>query len=353
MVDVPPPVPSFPGPPSPRPTRPSWPQVTSWLLAAGALWLVLWSGLLGALLAGLAVYTCTHALARRLPRRDSLLARQVALAVVVGLLVAGLSLGGMWAADFLGGHGSGPGLAALLLRMADILGELKLILPAAATDAWPSSVDHFNGWGVDFLKRHAADVQSMGQDLAKALTRILIGMVLGGMVAISQLAEPTERPPLADALAQRLQRFARSFAQVVSAQVKISLLNTGFTALFLAVALPLAGTPLPFTKTMILLTFVVGLIPVLGNLISNTVITVIALSVSVWVAAAALVFLIVIHKVEYFLNARIIGGQVQARAWELLGAMLMMEACFGIAGVIAAPVYYAYLKGELRDQGLV
>jgi hypothetical protein len=30
-----------------------------------------------------------------------------------------------------------------------------------------------------------------------------------------------------------------------------------------------------------------------------------------------------------------------------------MEACFGIPGLIAAPIYYAYLKDELAEKGLV
>ena len=33
--------------------------------------------------------------------------------------------------------------------------------------------------------------------------------------------------------------------------------------------------------------------------------------------------------------------------------MLVMEAAFGLAGLVAAPIYYAYLKKELSDQGLV
>jgi predicted PurR-regulated permease PerM len=33
--------------------------------------------------------------------------------------------------------------------------------------------------------------------------------------------------------------------------------------------------------------------------------------------------------------------------------MLVMEAIFGVPGVIAAPVFYAYLKRELSDKGLV
>ncbi|MCK9537497.1 MAG: hypothetical protein M0Q70_00005, partial [Dokdonella sp.] len=65
------------------------------------------------------------------------------------------------------------------------------------------------------------------------------------------------------------------------------------------------------------------------------------------------VFLILIHKLEYFLNARIVGGQIRARAWELLVAMLFMEAAFGMAGVVAAPIYYAWLKRELNMAGLV
>jgi hypothetical protein len=30
-----------------------------------------------------------------------------------------------------------------------------------------------------------------------------------------------------------------------------------------------------------------------------------------------------------------------------------MEAAFGIAGVAAAPIYYAYLKDELAARGLI
>jgi len=33
--------------------------------------------------------------------------------------------------------------------------------------------------------------------------------------------------------------------------------------------------------------------------------------------------------------------------------MLLMEAAFGIAGLIAAPIYYAYLKDELAAAGWI
>ena len=99
--------------------------------------------------------------------------------------------------------------------------------------------------------------------------------------------------------------------------------------------------------------FAAGLLPIIGNLVSNFVIVVISLSYSAPVAAASLVFLIAVHKLECFINARIVGSRINAAAWELLIAMLVMEAAFGLAGVIAAPVYYAYVKAELVERRLI
>jgi predicted PurR-regulated permease PerM len=115
----------------------------------------------------------------------------------------------------------------------------------------------------------------------------------------------------------------------------------------------LADVHLPLAKTVLVITFLVGLLPVVGNLLSNAIIVILSLSVSLPVAIASLIFLVVIHKLEYFLNAHMIGTQVHAHAWELLLAMLVMEAAFGIPGLIAAPIYYAYIKDELVSRRLV
>ena len=59
------------------------------------------------------------------------------------------------------------------------------------------------------------------------------------------------------------------------------------------------------------------------------------------------------HKLEYFVNARIIGQRINAAAWEMLLAMLVLDHLFGLAGLVIAPVLYAYLKAELKQAGLV
>jgi hypothetical protein len=40
-------------------------------------------------------------------------------------------------------------------------------------------------------------------------------------------------------------------------------------------------------------------------------------------------------------------------ALELLLAMILLEAAFGTAGLIAASLYYAYIKNEFSDAGLI
>jgi predicted PurR-regulated permease PerM len=216
-----------------------------------------------------------------------------------------------------------------------------------------SSGDDIRTAVVHWLRTHAGEVQVVGRETAMAFAHILVGMVIGAIVSLHEVTAPEDRRPLARALTERAWRLAESFRRIVFAQVRISAINTVFTAVYLAVALPLFGVQLPLTKSLIALTFIVGLLPVVGNLVSNAVIVVVSMAHSPSVALSSLGYLIVIHKLEYFLNARIVGARIRAHAWELLLAMLTMEAAFGLAGVVAAPIYYAYLKEELLQRGLV
>jgi predicted PurR-regulated permease PerM len=206
---------------------------------------------------------------------------------------------------------------------------------------------------VGWLRTHAANVESMGRTFGRVLVQLAIGMVIGALVSLHGVRPDSASGPLAVALAERVRRLADAFRRVVFAQVRIAAINALLTGVYLVVALPLAGIELPYAKTLVIVTFVCGLIPIVGNLISNTVIVLVSLSRSAALALASLAFLIAVHKLEYFLNAKIVGTQIRSRPWELLIAMLALEAAFGAAGVVAAPIYYAYLKDELADRGLI
>lgn len=322
------------------------------VLMGTALLLIVWLHLLPALLAGLLVHALVHMLdppLRRITpgtRADWLVVLLISIVVVTLLSLATFGL-----MSFITKNSSDPNY--FFDRMLALIDGAREQLPAIVVNYLPDNIDDMRSGLIEWLRSHAATLQLAGAQAVRVFLQILIGMVLGAMVALSGATPARHHGPLATALKTRCERLSQAFRDIVFAQVKISLLNTFFTGIFLLLVLPLFGIHLPLAKTLVVITFVAGLLPVVGNLISNTVIFIVGLSVSLWVAIVALTYLVVIHKFEYFLNARIVGGQIRARAWELLLAMLAMEAAFGIAGVVAAPIYYAYLKRELEAERLI
>lgn len=336
---------------SPCTSKPSPVQIASWILIGTALLLVLRLHLLTALLSGLLVFQLVHMitpmLQRRLfGRRPRIVAVALLAAVIVGLITAAVV--GLMA--FL--RSEAGSLPTLLHKVADILERAKTALPTWAV-YMPETVDELQESLLEWLNNHATELRLAGTETLHMLANVLIGLIVGAMLAMHEAVDAAANRPLAAALAARATKLGDAFRRVVFAQVRISLINTTFTAIYLAVVLPLFGVHLPLIKTMIAITFVAGLLPVVGNLISNTVIVIVSLAYSVYIAIASLVFLVVIHKLEYFLNAKIIGTRIHAQAWELLVAMLAMEAAFGLPGIVAAPIYYAYVKAELADRGLI
>jgi predicted PurR-regulated permease PerM len=331
--------------------KPNAVEIAAWLIMAAALVLVLRLHLLTALLAGLLVFELVHIISPFIERRvysrgHRMLAVAFLATIVIGVIIAAV----IGIVAFARSDGS---VSALLDKMAEVLDKARTTLPDWMVSRLPDDVEDIRTAVTDWLREHAGELRLMGAETARTIVHILIGMIIGSMLALREAVDGTSQKPLARALSERALRLGDAFRRVVFAQVRISAINTAFTAIYLAIVLPLCGVHLPFVKTMIAITFIAGLLPVIGNLISNTVIVIISLAYSPVMALASLGFLVVIHKLEYFLNAKIIGSQIQARAWELLIAMLAMESAFGLPGVAAAPIYYAYIKSELADRGLV
>jgi predicted PurR-regulated permease PerM len=328
-------------------------DLVSWILAGIALVAVLKLGLLPALLAGLLVYELVHMIAARLgfTRMGGQRGKLMAVGLLSTLIVLALVASGFGIWWFVRSEAGSP--TALLQKLAEIIDGARGTMPGWLLDMMPDNADDLRVALVTWLKTHAKEVQHAGVGVLIGLAHVLIGMVVGAMVALAEVRPMQESGELARSLRERADRLGDAFRRIVFAQVRISALNTVLTAIFLAGILPMFGVKLPLVKTIIVVTFLAGLLPVIGNLISNTIIVIVGLSVSLTVAVWCLVFLVVIHKLEYFVNARIVGSQIQARAWELLMAMLVMEAAFGLPGIVAAPIYYAYLKDELKARRLI
>lgn len=303
-----------------------------------------------ALLAGLLAFVLTRGLLSNLRRWDTgrkLRSHEALAGILVGVgslaMLAGISL---LVARLLGGES----VSDFMLTMAETVGQAKHYLPVAVASYIPESVMELRALAAATLQEHANVVAGFGSHLLRSLVLTLIGWITGVLAAVSlAAARDTAEPSVFYATWAGLwAQLAKSFQNVAWAQTKIAGLNALLTGLFLMLVMPSLGWNLPYAKTLILVTFLCGLLPVVGNLLSNTFICTLALSVAFPAAVVSLVFLVVMHKLEYFLNARIQGHEIGAKAWELLIMLFAFELLFGPAGMVAAPVIYAFVKANLK-----
>ena len=206
---------------------------------------------------------------------------------------------------------------------------------------------------MDTLKEEAhylRNVAHFAGSTTAALVFTVIGIVVAGSLFLKTGLDPYRGThPVknnlysicCDEVSTRFRDFYRSFATVMGAQITISLINTILTAIFVF------AVRLPYAPLVIAITFLCGLVPIVGNLVSNTIIVFIALTVSLKLAIGALVFLVGIHKLEYFLNSKIIGDRIRNPVWLTFIALIIGERLMGIPGLILAPVVLNYLRVEM------
>jgi predicted PurR-regulated permease PerM len=334
------------------PVRDTTIRIASYVLAGLALVGVLQLHLLVPLLFGLLVHELLRYVMPFAERKFSTRwGKMIVVSLFAAVVVAALAGAVFGLISFF--HSDIQNLPNLLRKVSDILDRVREGIPPFLASYLPDDIADLQQAALEWLRSHVAELQMIGTHTLLTIAETLIALVIGVVLALREATESHDPAPLARALSERAARFATAFRRVALSQLTISGLNTFFTAIYLVVLLHLFGIHLPLTKTMIAITFVVGLLPIVGNLTSNTIVVLVSLSHSPLVAAASLGFLIVIHKLEYFLGARIVGQRIKSEIWELLIAMMVMEALFGVPGLVAAPIWYAYLKNELMDAKLI
>jgi predicted PurR-regulated permease PerM len=254
-------------------------------------------------------------------------------------------------------------VAATLSVFGYLIRQAFIALPKIAAESIPPMITYAQSHGIDLpfsdVESLKASIVEMMKDeflfvgnFARTATTQIIFILIGIVVAVSLFLNPrvekySDNPKepnlfvaITDEIRIRFQLFYRSFETVMGAQILISAINTFLTAMFvLAVSLK-HGT------VVIGLTFLCGLLPIVGNLISNSIIVGIAFTISPRVAILALGFLVALHKFEYFLNSKIIGDRIKNPVWLTLLALIIGERFMGIPGMILAPVVLNYIKVE-------
>ncbi len=220
--------------------------------------------------------------------------------------------------------------------------ELDFILPFDDANSFRSAM-------IDFVSGELGLFANYAKVATKEFVLLIIGLVIAAsFFAKKDLDLDKNKHPiknnlysaLCEALIKRFQTFYHCFGNVMGAQFIISSINTFSTFLFVFIV------GLPHAMVITVITFLCGMLPIVGNLISNSIIFLIAGTVSLNMAIGALVYLIVIHKLEYFLNSKIIGERIRNPMWLTLIGLVVGEKLIGIPGMILAPVILNYFKVE-------
>ncbi len=329
-------------------------KLSSYLLVGLAVIFLFYSGLMTSFIGGMVFFLIVKNMHKWIENKvHSKFAHKITVLAMIVLTLLILFLLG--SAIYSAANISSQTFINLAQDFVNILQGLKNYLPPDLVKYVPDTFLELKSKFAEILNKNMPNVIDATTTSVKGILNLAIGMFVGAIVAFSFLKdeEKEEQGLLTKELMARISTFSSVFEKVVFAQVKISAINTVLTAVYLLVVLPLFDIRVNYAETLVLLTFFFGLIPAVGNLVTNTLITIFSLMISFQVAIASLTFLVVVHKLEYYVNAKIVGEEIKTSIWEMLIVMLVLEFTFGIIGVVMAPVIYGYLKEELKLKNLI
>ena len=238
------------------------------------------------------------------------------------------------------------GLSRLPILLDRLLPRIDALSNRFGLDLPIENVQELRALLLEKVKENARSLTTTSRLLTRGFFQVIVA-IASALLAFQWDAAPAPLRETPDETflrecTDRFRLLAASFERVMGAQVVIAAINTVVTALFLF------GAHVPFRGMLTLATFVCGMIPIAGNIISNSLIVAAALTMSDQMAVTALVFLVVIHKAEYFLNSRIVGNAISTPMWITLIGLIVGEALMGVTGVILAPTLIFYFREELK-----
>jgi predicted PurR-regulated permease PerM len=206
-------------------------------------------------------------------------------------------------------------------------------------------------------ERLAESAQHYLSDVAKAASTIghwLVYLVIGLILAIIYFVEEPEIEALRQTLNPQLLlgtllRWAGYVLEAVGLLIQLQLVVAAVNATLTLPILLILG--FPKIPLLMLLIFVSGLIPVVGNVISGAVLSLLAFQVKgLGGVALFLVLTFVLHKIEsYFLNPRLASKHVQLPGFLLVLSLIACEHLFGLAGLfVSFPLLFVARK--IRDE---
>jgi predicted PurR-regulated permease PerM len=264
------------------------------------------------------------------------------------LIVVGVILGALGIAIFLGvGKTIRTFTEAQATMPADLarLKEHPLIIRA-----------HEQVGGTEKLVETAKHYSTNALDAAKAVVQFVIHMVMGFVLAFVFVLEEEELKAFWTRLDRRsftgiIARWFRHVADATVVTVQLQLIVAACNTVMTLPVLLILGVP--NVGALMLLIFVSALVPVIGNIVSGTVLCLLAYQQKGWLGVGIFVGLtFILHKIEsYYLSPRLTARHVKIPGFLLIVSLIACEHLFGFKGFfLSFPILF--ITGRIRSEWL-
>jgi predicted PurR-regulated permease PerM len=261
------------------------------------------------------------------------------------LSVVGVGLAAFGALAWLG--------AGRAIRSIARVGDVRERIAALREHPWFERVNEQVGDTdkvIEGAKHYASDALGAVSAIGHLLVYALIGLILAIIYLLEEEhLDAFERTLDPRSLLGTLGRWLGHLADAVVVTVQLQFIVAACNALMTLPVLLLLG--IGHIGPLMLLIFVSGLVPVIGNLISGTVLCILAFKARGWLGVGLFVGLtFFLHKIEsYYLNPRLTARHVKLPGFVLIVSLIACEHVLGFVGLfVSFPVLF--LAGKLRSE---
>ena len=203
---------------------------------------------------------------------------------------------------------------------------------------------------VERAKEYAGDALGAASAIGRFFVHVLIGFIL----AVVFRLEEAELRAFGARIAPRsligtLGRWTRHVADATIVTVQLQLIVAACNTLMTLPVLLIIGVP--HVGGLMLLIFVSALVPVIGNVVSGAVLSLMAYQAKGWLGVGVFIGLtFVLHKIEsYYLSPRLTARHVHIPGFFLIVSLLAFEHLFGFKGLFLS-FPFLFVAGRIRSE---
>lgn len=219
--------------------------------------------------------------------------------------------------------------------------------------------EHIGGTekAVESAKHYAGNAIGAASAIGHFFVHVLVGFILAIVFCLEkeELATWWSRVDRR-AISGTMGRWLGHVADATVVTVQLQLIVAAFNTVTTLPVLLLLGVP--HVGGLMILVFVSALVPVIGNIVSGTVLCLLAYQAKGWLGVGIFVGLtFILHKIEsYYLNPRLTSRHVKMPGFLLIATLLACEHLFGFAGLfLSFPILFVTgrIRGEFLEEDAV